>query len=109
MDYPQQLSKLQERYPFLSPAHAERLFQQYGSLTYNVLGDASSYQDLGQHFGHDFYESELRHMIDHEWAQTLDDVIWRRSKLGLHLSQEQCEAIRLVMDTSLSYAKLPIS
>ena len=48
--------------------------------------------------GYDFYERELRHMIDKEWAQTLDDVIWRRSKLGLHLSQEQCEAIRLVMN-----------
>ena len=93
MDYSQQLSKLRERYPFLSPAHAERLFQQYGSLTYDVLGDASTYQDLGQHLGHDFYESELRHMIDKEWAQTLDDVIWRRSKLGLHLDKEQCAAV----------------
>ena len=47
----------------------------------------------GEDFGHGFWEAELRWHIDKEWAQTAEDVLWRRTKLGLVMAQEQVERI----------------
>ena len=48
---------------------------------------------MGEHFGHEFYLSELEYLIEHEFARTLEDVIWRRTKLGLWMSTEQKEKL----------------
>lgn len=57
----------------------------YGSRIECILSGARSPGDLGEHFGGGLYEAELRHLIDEEWARVPDDVLWRRTKLGLHL------------------------
>ncbi len=56
-------------------------------------GTATCFADLGRTFGADLTEAELRYLVDTEWARTAEDVVWRRSKLGLHLSAEQIAAI----------------
>jgi glycerol-3-phosphate dehydrogenase len=84
-----ELHKLQADYPFLDARHAHRLFRLYGTKARVLLGTAASLADLGRHFGSDLYEAEIRYQIEHEWALTAQDVLWRRTKKGLHLSADE--------------------
>ena len=80
-------AELMREYPFLVPAHANRLAHAYGTRASKVLGNAKSVADLGQSFGATLTESEVRYLMSDEWACTAEDVAWRRSKLGLRLSR----------------------
>ncbi|TNE30854.1 MAG: glycerol-3-phosphate dehydrogenase, partial [Alphaproteobacteria bacterium] len=62
-----------------------RLARSYGTRIARVLGDAQGLDELGAHMGGDLYEAELEYLVREEFAQTAEDVLWRRSKLGLHL------------------------
>ena len=77
-----------ERHAWLPPEMLLRLGRAYGTRLDTLLGDASSLEDLGEHFGGDLYASELEYLVDHEFACTAEDVLWRRSKLGMHLQAE---------------------
>ena len=70
-----------------------RLSRAYGTRLDRILDGVESLADMGRHFGADLYEREVRHMIDEEFARTADDVLWRRSKLGLRLTQAQQDAL----------------
>ncbi|MEM6617228.1 MAG: glycerol-3-phosphate dehydrogenase [Pseudomonadota bacterium] len=70
-----------------------RLCRNYGTEARGIIGDAREPYELGMHFGADLYEAEVRHLMDREWARTADDVLWRRSKLGLKLSKSEAEAL----------------
>ena len=85
--------RIADRYPFLEAAWAQRLCRSYGTQTFAILGDAASLTDCGRHFGHGLTEREARHLIDSEWAMTADDILWRRSKLGLHFSGREVDAL----------------
>ncbi len=65
------------------------LVHRHGTLTTEVLGDAREVQALGMHFGADLYAREVDYLIEREWARSVDDVLWRRTKAGLRLSKEQ--------------------
>jgi glycerol-3-phosphate dehydrogenase len=80
-------------YPFLAPAHANRLAQAYGTRARDLLGAATSLADLGRDFGATLTEAEVRYLIDREWACSADDIVWRRSKLGLRLPPSALAAI----------------
>ncbi len=82
--YPQLVASLKRDYPFLDLAFARRLVRLYGTLARKVLGVARSYTDLGRHFGDDLYQAEIEYLMNNEWAATLDDILWRRTKRGLH-------------------------
>ena len=84
--YDAQVELLKRDYPFLEAKHARRLVRLYGTLARKVLGHAASAADLGRNFGGDLYEVEVRYLMDREWARTADDVLWRRTKRGLHVS-----------------------
>jgi len=81
--------KLSQEYPFISQSLAQRLTRTYGSKSRDVLGKATKTDDLGEHFGHEFYDAELRYLIDNEWVRTQEDALWRRTKLGMWLSDEE--------------------
>ncbi|MEM8697228.1 MAG: glycerol-3-phosphate dehydrogenase [Pseudomonadota bacterium] len=83
------LERMRERYPFLGGQHAQRLARAYGSLLPDILGDATGMADLGEHFGAGLTECEIRYLIEHEWAKTPNDILWRRSKLGLLMTEEE--------------------
>ncbi|WP_372801780.1 glycerol-3-phosphate dehydrogenase [Paracoccus seriniphilus] len=89
----QQIARLQGDYPFLSPKWAKRLVRAYGTDARNILGDAIQASDLGRDFGATLTEAELRWLMSHEFARHADDVVWRRSKLGLRMSAEEIAAI----------------
>jgi glycerol-3-phosphate dehydrogenase len=80
-------------YRFLSDAHASRLAHAYGTRASRLLGNAKSLADLGQSFGASLTESEVRYLMSSEWARTAEDVVWRRSKLGLRLSSAEIAAL----------------
>jgi len=83
----------QQRYPFLSAATLHRLIRSYGTLVPDMLGDATRLDDLGTCFGADLTEREVAWLRDTEWARTADDVLWRRSKLGLRFSSAEATAL----------------
>ncbi len=97
-DFPQEqtaerIADFAKRHAFLSPVNANRMFRSYGTLADQMLGDAKSAGDLGQSFGL-LSEREVNYLIDREWARTAEDILWRRSKLGLHLKDEEQAALR---------------
>ena len=97
-DFPQQafeaeVTRLAARAPFLPPALARRLVRAYGTLAHAILGDAASLDDLGHDHGAGLTGAELGYLVQREWAVTADDVVWRRSKLGLRLTPAQIDAI----------------
>ncbi len=92
-EFEAQVAALRRDYPFLSPGHAWRLMRNYGTRARVVLGDARSADDLGKVFGADLTEAEVRYLVEHEWARTAEDLLWRRSKLGLHVEPEGLAAL----------------
>jgi len=86
-------NRLLHDYPFLAQRHAARLTRAYGTNARVVLGRAASVAELGRDFGHTLTEREVRYLMAHEFAQTAEDVVWRRSKLGLWLAKEQVAAL----------------
>ena len=98
------ISALLVRYKFLNPAWAKRLVRHYGTDTWEILSDAQSLDDLGQNFGATLTEAELRWIISREFAHTAEDVIWRRTKLGLRLKPCEVAAIERFMGQVNQYA-----
>ncbi|WP_420410120.1 glycerol-3-phosphate dehydrogenase [Hoeflea sp.] len=92
-DYDNVLSKTSASYPFLEAGQCERLVRAYGLRCHDFLGGAKSLQDLGEHFGQGLTASEVQYLINEEWAWCSDDVLWRRSKLGICFTQEQTERL----------------
>jgi glycerol-3-phosphate dehydrogenase len=81
------------RHPWLPPATLRRLVRAYGSELDLMLDGATSLAGLGAPLGGGLSERELAWMQRHEWARTAEDVLWRRSKLGLHMTEAQRAAL----------------
>ncbi|SIN87068.1 glycerol-3-phosphate dehydrogenase [Vannielia litorea] len=90
---------LRGEYPFLEAAQAARLVRAYGTEARAVLGKAASAADLGQDFGAGLTRAEVDWLMAHEYARTADDILWRRSKLGLRLSADQVKALEAYLKT----------
>ncbi len=88
------LECLTNLYPQLPPEMLNRFSRSYGLLAIRFLGERQSITDMGQHFGSTLYECEAKYLMEQEWARTTDDVLWRRSKLGLQLEPEQVESLK---------------
>lgn len=84
---PDLVAQLRRDYSFLSLAHAERLVRAYGTRARQILSGGTSQGDLGRDFGATLTEREIRYLVAEEFARTADDIVWRRSKLGLRLSK----------------------
>ncbi|WP_292495883.1 glycerol-3-phosphate dehydrogenase, partial [Mesorhizobium sp.] len=95
--FDEQVSRLKNAYPFLDQRLARRLTRLYGTRAEKLLGLAKSNADLGRNFGADLYEAEVRYLVENEWAITAEDVLWRRTKRGLHFSREQTAALEEFM------------
>ena len=65
----------------------------HGSAAPEILQEAKSLNDLGEHFGHTLYASEVDYLTQREWALTADDILWRRTKVGLHANSQQKQAL----------------
>ena len=84
---------LHHDFPFLEASAARRLARAYGTEARDLLGDARALDDLGQDFGGGLTAREVRWMMSREYAQTAQDVVWRRTRRGLHMTQDQITAL----------------
>lgn len=85
---------------------ARRYARTYGSNSEQILANAGGSGDLGENFGHDFYEAELRYLVEKEWVVTLEDAIWRRTKLGMWLNEAQRQRVQAWLD---NYRQPPVA
>lgn len=92
-------SSLLKQYPWLDMKLASRFVNAYGTLSLEILTEKSSVEELGYHFGHGLYQSEVDYLMNHEWAINSDDILWRRSKLGLKFEQTQVDILENYMAT----------
>jgi len=88
-DFERFVAAVQARHPWLDAALARRLARAYGARVALVLGGAQAMDDLGAAVAPGLHERELRYLQQEEWARSADDVLWRRSKLGLHYTPQQ--------------------
>ena len=75
---------LMQRKPFLPEPLARRLARAYGTRALDLLGEARALDDLGRDFGAGLTTAEIDYLVAREWAMTAEDILWRRTKLGLH-------------------------
>ena len=90
---PALIVKLARDYPFLAQRDVERIARAYGTRASRWLGGAKSWDDLGRNFGAGLSEAEVAYLRSAEWASTAEDILWRRSKLGLRLDKERQAAL----------------
>jgi len=96
-DRDQMVADLAADYPFLDARWALRLIKGYGTEARAILADAKAASDLGQDFGATLTEAEVKWLMAKEYACTAEDVVWRRSKLGLRLTADQIAALDAFM------------
>ena len=88
-----QVDSLRARFAWIEPGHARRLVRAYGTRADEILEGAASYADLGQDFGATLTQAEVDYLMRREWAERAEDVLWRRSKLGLRVTAAQAAAL----------------
>ncbi|HEX6633317.1 MAG TPA: glycerol-3-phosphate dehydrogenase [Usitatibacter sp.] len=85
--------EMHARYATLGRELVDGIVRRHGSRAPRILGDARSIADLGRHFGAGLTEREIEYLASEEWAQTAEDVLWRRTKCGLHMDAAQRAAV----------------
>ena len=91
------VAKTRKSRPFLGEQHARRLVRTYGTRVERILGPARRLEDLGPCLGADLTGAEVRYLMEREWAQTEEDVLWRRTKLGLRFASDERERLAKFM------------
>ena len=105
-DFDAFLAALRQARPWLPADLARRLARAYGSRVDRILGDATTMAGLGRDFGGGLTEAEVTYLRDQEWARTAEDVLWRRSKLGLHVPPGTREALRAFLGEASARADI---
>lgn len=93
MNFTQYQAYAKETYHWLEQTTLERYLKTYGTRTEQLLKSCQTRTDLGQHFGQGLYQIEIEFLIQEEWAETLEDILWRRTKLGLLLDRDQIDIL----------------
>ena len=96
--------KLKASHPFLDAAWATRLIRAYGTDSFAMFDSIEIIEDLGKHFGGNLYEREVVWLMTREWAMTAEDVLWRRSKMGLVLTDTEAAVLDKWMASHASMA-----
>jgi glycerol-3-phosphate dehydrogenase len=95
------IAEITSRHPYIDAAHARRLAFSYGTRVWKIIADTKSLNDLGPRIVSNLYRAELDYLCNEEWARSADDVLWRRSKLGLVATPAEVDALREALgDTS---------
>lgn len=92
-DFEDFVRAMQEKWLFLPPAMVRRYARAYGTRMGDIIGTAKNIGGLGAFYGDDMFEAELRYLVEYEWARTPEDVLWRRSKRGLHVAPQTAEVV----------------
>lgn len=89
----------QDKYGGLNKALLQRYLNQYGTRTDDILNNAQTSTDLGEHFGQTLYQAEVDYLLDEEWAQTAEDILMRRTKLGLNATDSTKSALETYLQS----------
>ena len=93
MAFDTEVRRLHKDYADLPADYIRRLLRLYGTKARVILGDAKSLADLGTHFGRDLYAAEVDYLCTVEWARTAQDILWRRTKLGLRVTPAEVQSL----------------
>jgi glycerol-3-phosphate dehydrogenase len=104
-EFDAQVEKLNEAYPSLPDRLLRRLVRQYGTRATILLGSARRMEDLGELFGADLTQREVDYLVEHEWARTAEDVLWRRTKLGLRVGAGDKARLDAYLEARFTKAK----
>lgn len=96
------VADMRTRFPWLESRLLEDLCARHGTLMSDVLGDATGYKDLGEQIAPGLCARETLYMRDNEWAETAEDVLWRRTKTGLHVPASKMEQVCSLIETVLA-------
>lgn len=100
-DLPEHLfQRLVSRHAWLGPDLVSRWLSSYGTLSFDILAEATCIGDLGVKFGHNLYQREVDYLCQNEWARTAEDILWRRSKLGLKFSRVERDSLSNYIEQS---------
>jgi glycerol-3-phosphate dehydrogenase len=99
-DFARFLGELKLRRPFLPEPLAYRLARAYGTRVDELLGDATSLAALGEDFGAGLTAAEVDYLVGREWARSAEDILWRRSKLGLHVPPGAAQRIDAYLNSN---------
>jgi len=102
-------ARLIDNYAWLPASLIERFVTSYGSLSFTILGKASQIADLGQHIWQDLYGLEIDYLVQHEFAKTANDILWRRSKIGYTLKPEEKAAVKNNITALIARHEIPSS
>lgn len=97
VDHPSLQKELKQRYPWLPDHMIPRYVRIFGTFSHEVLKNSTSLDELGIQFSTGFYEAEVRYFIEKEWALTTEDIIWRRTKLGLVMTDKEIELLTVYL------------
>ena len=98
-DFENFLNTVIQRYPWLPTQLAERYAHAYGTRIDILIDTAKNMTELGEDFGGGLYEAEVRYLMQYEWALTVEDILWRRSKLGLHVGNDTYQKLEKWLET----------
>jgi glycerol-3-phosphate dehydrogenase len=87
---------VRDRWPFLTAENAERMARAYGTRIEILLGDATELDDIGGGLS----PREIDYLVTHEWAHTAEDILWRRTKIGLHTGPETLAKVEALLAAS---------
>ncbi len=93
-DRPALEQRIRSHCPAIGKELAQRYARTYGLTALEFLPETDNEAKLGEHFGAGLYACEVRHLIAYEWARDADDILWRRTKLGLRLDQAQIQHLQ---------------
>ncbi len=96
---PDLIEQLQQKYAFLNEKEVHRFARTYGTKSSAILGDSKSYADLGKHFGVGLYQKEIEYLVTYEWATTAQDILFRRTKLGIGMPKEMIDKVDSFLNT----------
>ncbi len=89
------LTRIEAQYPFLGAQRAQRMAYAYGTLLHEML---SNKENLGSEFGEGLSEVEVDWLVDREWAVSAEDILFRRTKLGLTIGEDAAKALAIYLE-----------
>lgn len=102
-DFDAYLAQQQQAYGWLDKQVLTDYVRNYGTLIGRVVGTASSMADLGLHFGGPLYQAEVDYLVKNEWARSAEDILWRRSKKGLHVPEDTAEKLIAYLNDTYTF------
>jgi len=98
------IAEIMERHPYIAEPHARRLAYSYGTLVWKIVGPTGKASDLGLRLAGNLHQVELDYLRNEEWARTPDDVLWRRTKLGLVAGPAEMASLKAAFSVAVSEA-----